>query len=39
MTASPTFRRLLPFLLVALLVLIVLSGLGDIDAPTGWTWD
>jgi hypothetical protein len=28
-----------PILLVLLLVLVVLAGLGELDAPAGWTWD
>jgi hypothetical protein len=28
-----------PLLLVVLLVVVVLSGLGEFDTPAGWTWD
>jgi hypothetical protein len=38
-TVLASLRRLVPLLLVVLLVLVVLSGLGELDAPAGWTWD
>lgn len=29
----------MPLLLVVLLVVVVLTGLGEFDVPAGWTWD